>query len=204
MPLRSLDAAPMLRREFLSKTSTGLGAAALAGLLSSDGRAETGTSADLPQPGLASLPHYNAKAKRVIYLFQNGAPTHVDLFDYKPELKKRHGQEIPAAFVDGKRFSTMTGDPNGKLLLAPVEPFSQRGESGAWVSDLMPYTAQIADELCFVKGMHTEAVNHAPAISFLLSGSELPGRPTLGAWMSYGLGCETDSLPSFVVMTSKS
>ena len=96
----------------------------------------------------------------------------------------------------------MTGNPQGKLLLAPVEPFHQRGQSGAWVSDFLPYTAQIADELCFVKSMHTDAVNHAPAISFLLSGSQLPGRPTLGAWMSYGLGCETDSLPSFVVMTS--
>ena len=192
----------LLRREFFGRSAQGIGTAALARLLTQDGLASAQDSSSLPQPGLANLPHFAPKAKRVIYLFQNGAPTHVDLFDYKPELQKRHGQAVPEEVVAGKRFSTMTGNPQGKLLLAPVEPFHQRGQSGAWVSDFLPYTAQIADELCFVKSMHTDAVNHAPAISFLLSGSQLPGRPTLGAWMSYGLGCETDSLPSFVVMTS--
>jgi hypothetical protein len=152
--------------------------------------------------GLPQLPHYEPRAKHVIYLFQNGAPTHVDLFDYKPQLQKLHGQPVPDEYVAGKRFSTMTGAPEGKLLLAPVEPFQQRGESGAWVSDFLPYTARMVDELCFVKSLHTEAVNHAPAISFLLSGAEIPGRPSLGAWLSYGLGSETDNLPAFVVMTS--
>jgi hypothetical protein len=193
---------PLVRREFFGRSAQGIGTAALAHVLAKDSAASDRNATSLPQPGLGNLPHFGAKAKRIIYLFQNGAPTHVDLFDYKPELQKRHGQAVPEEVVAGKRFSTMTGNPQGKLLLAPVEPFKQRGQSGAWVSDFLPYTAQIADELCFVKSMHTDAVNHAPAISFLLSGSQLPGRPTLGAWMSYGLGCETDSLPSFVVMTS--
>jgi hypothetical protein len=150
------------------------------------------------------LPHFAPRAKHVIYLFQNGAPTHVDLFDYKPALEKLHGQPVPESYFAGKRFSTMTGNPQGKVLLAPVEPFAQHGQSGAWVSKFLPHTAQIVDELCFVKSLHTEAVNHAPAISFFVSGAQLPGRPTLGAWLTYGLGSETDNLPSFVVMTSVS
>src|SRR5690606_27283031 len=125
-------------------------------------------------------------------------------FDYKPKLVELHGQPVPDAYVQGKKFSTMTGAANGKLMLAPVEPFAQHGQSGAWVSKFLPHTAGIVDDLCFIKSMHTESVNHAPGISFVLSGAEIPGRPTLGAWLSYGLGCETDSLPAFVVMTSVS
>ena len=140
----------------------------------------------------------------MIYLFQNGAATHVDTFDWKPRLQAMHGQAVPEEYVGGRRFSTMTGSAQGKLLLAPIEPFAQHGSSGAWVSKLLPYTAEVVDKLCFVKGLHTDAVNHAPAISLLLSGAEIPGRPTLGAWLSYGLGSETDSLPAFVVMTSVS
>ncbi len=194
--------AQLTRRAVLGHGTTGLGAAALGSLLAgSTGRVARGASLE-GTPGLPSLPHLPARAKNVIYLFQNGAPTHVDLFDWKPELQRRHGEPVPESAVEGKRFSTMTGDPNGKLLLAPIEPFRQRGECGAWVSDLMPYTAQIVDRLCFVRSAHTDAVNHAPAISFLLSGSQIPGRPTFGAWTNYGLGSETESLPSFVVMTS--
>jgi hypothetical protein len=179
-----------------------VGVAALASLLGRDsaGASESGVVAG--SPGLPGLPHLAPRAKRVIYLFQNGAPTHVDLFDWKPRLRELHGKPLPAGYADGKRFSTMTGQADGKLMLAPVEPFRQRGESGAWVSDFLPYTAGIADRLCFVHSMHTEAVNHAPAIQFLLSGSQLPGRPTMGAWLTYGLGSETESLPGFVVMTS--
>jgi hypothetical protein len=110
----------------------------------------------------------------------------VDLFDYKPKLQELHGQPLPAGYAEGRRFSTMTGAADGKLMLAPVERFRQRGDSGAWVSDFLPHTAAIADRLCFVKSMHTEAVNHAPAIQFLLSGAELPGRPTAGAWLTWG------------------
>ncbi|HET6882244.1 MAG TPA: DUF1501 domain-containing protein [Pirellulales bacterium] len=187
------------RREFFSHGASAIGTAALASLLTQDGFA-----AGSPVGGLTGLPHFAPKAKRVIYLFQNGGPTHVELFDFKPKLKEMHGQPVPDAYFAGKRFSTMTGNPQGKVMLAPVEPFSQHGTSGAWVSSFLPHTAAIADELCFVKSMHSDAVNHAPAISFFLSGAQLPGRPTMGAWLTYGLGSETQDLPGFVVMTSVS
>ncbi|WP_425615326.1 DUF1501 domain-containing protein [Anatilimnocola sp. NA78] len=193
------------RREFFGRSACGLGTAALASLLARDGLAADPNVAAGPAKrvgGLENLPHYAPKAKRVIYLFQNGAPTHADLFDYKPKLKELHGQPVPEEYTAGKRFSTMTGSPKGKLMLAPIEPFAQHGNSGAWVSNFMPHTAKIVDELCFVKSMHTEAINHAPAITFFLTGGELPGRPSLGAWLSYGLGSETENLPGFVVMTS--
>jgi len=177
------------RRQFFGRSATGIGIAALASLLNREARA---------------VEHHPPRAKRVIYLFQNGGPTHVDLFDYKPQLHALHGQPIPAEYLGGKRFSTMTGDPTGKLMLQPIEPFAQHGQSGAWVSALMPHTAAIADELCFIKSLHTDAVNHAPAISFMLSGAQLPGRPTMGAWLNYGLGAPNEDLPGFVVMTSVS
>ncbi|MDA8697093.1 DUF1501 domain-containing protein [Rhodopirellula sp.] len=201
------------RRSLLGRAATGVGAAALATLLKEDGIAEQITAGGPSDSnskktveqrfgGISSLPHFAPKAKRVIYLFQNGAPTHVDLFDWKPELQRRHQEPVPSSYIQNRRFSTMTGAADGKLLLAPVEPFSQRGESGAWVSDFMPHTAKVVDDLCFVKSLHTEQVNHAPAINFNLSGGEMPGRPTLGAWLTYGLGTATQELPSFVVMTS--
>ncbi len=189
----------LTRRDFLGRAGTGLGVAALAGLLGRDG-----LLADTGGGRLAGLPHHAPRAKRVIYLFQNGAPTHVDLFDYKPRLRELHGTPVPDSYVGGKRFSTMTGKADGKLLLAPIEPFHRRGRSGAWVSELLPHTARIADRLCFVKSVHTDAVNHAPGISLLLSGAQIPGRPTLGAWLAYGLGSDTQDLPAFAVMTSVS
>ncbi len=193
------------RREFFGRTATGLGTAAIATLLGRDALAgPSSTDSPARMGGLPGLPHFAPKAKNVIYLFQNGAPTHVDTFDWKPAIQSLHGQPVPESFIGGRRFSTMTGNATGKLMLAPIEPFKQYGECGAWVSDLMPHTAQIVDQLCFVKSMHTDAVNHAPAISFLLSGAQIPGRPTLGAWLAYGLGSENDSLPTFVVMTSVS
>jgi len=201
-PIRDF-AADLNRRTFFGRGAMGIGALALGQLFAKDGHAETKPAAER-FGGLPGLPHFAPKAKRVIYLFQNGAPTHVDLFDWKPKLKEMHGKPVPNEYVKERRFSTMTGKPDGKLMLAPVEPFKQHGESGAWVSELMPHTAKIADDLCFVKGMHTEAINHAPAINFVLSGGEVPGRPTLGAWLNYGLGSETQELPSFVVMTSLS
>lgn len=191
------------RREFFGRSACGIGTAALASLLNRDCLAASSASVSKVS-GLPSLPHHAPKAKHVIYLFQNGGPTHVELFDYKPKLRQLHGQPLPDSYSAGKRFSTMTGDPKGKVVLAPVEPFKQHGKSGAWVSAFLPYTASIADDLCFIKSMHTDAVNHAPAISLLLSGAQLPGRPTAGAWLAYGLGNETDQLPAFVVMTSVS
>ena len=186
------------RREFFGRSATGLGTAALASMLATDGQAANRDAE------LSDLPHFKPKAKRVIYLFQNGGPTHVDLFDYKPKLQAMHGQPVPAEYIGEKRFSTMTGNASGKLMLAPVEPFRQHGQSGAWVSGFLPHTASIADDVCFIHSLHTEQVNHAPAIQFLLSGGEQPGRPTAGAWLSYGLGSDNDSLPAFCVMTSVS
>src|SRR5262245_173426 len=196
----------LTRREFFGRTATGIGTAALAYLLGRDGLAASGPSPSVSVrvKGLPDLPHFAPKAKRVVYLFQNGAPTHVELFDYKPKLSELHGTPVPDGYIGGKRFSTMTGKADGKLLLGPVEPFRQHGQSGAWVSSFLPHLASIVDDLCFVKSMHTDAVNHAPAISFLLSGGQIPGRPTMGAWLTYGLGSETDDLPGFVVMTSVS
>jgi len=185
------------RRQFFSKSSTGIGVAALASLLGQESQAD---DAELP----AAIKQVAPKAKRVILLFQNGGPTHLELFDYKPELKKRHGQSVPASYMEGKRFSTMSASADKRKLLAPVEPYKQYGESGSWVSDLMPYTGKISDEICFIKSMHTEQVNHAPAINFFLSGNQLAGRPTAGSWLSYGLGSLNKNLPTFAVMTSVS
>lgn len=186
-------AAAVNRRHFFSTTATGIGTAALASLLTRDGHAAG---------GLAGLPHHPPKAKRVIYLFMNGAPPHIDTFDYKPEMEKHRGEEIPESIHKGQRLSTMT--QNQKKLVLPALPgFKQHGNSGAWVCDYLPHTAGIVDDLCFVKSMHSSAVNHAPAITFFLTGSEMPGRPSMGAWMTYGLGTSAAELPGFVVMTSR-
>ena len=189
------------RRQFFGRSVLGLGTAALASLLGRDLNGAPAVRRGVP--GLPDLPHFAPKAKRVIYLFQNGAPSHVDLFDYKPKLREWHGRQIPDEVVGGRRFSTMTGNQTARPVLAEITKFAQHGRSGAWVSSFLPRTAEIADDLCFVKSMHTEAVNHAPAITFLLTGSEMAGRPSMGAWLSYGLGSETEELPAFVVMTSR-
>jgi len=191
------------RRHFFGRGATGIGTAALATLL-----AKANPGADTPAApkrigGLPSLPHHAPKAKRVIYLFQNGAPTHVDLFDYKPELTKRKGEQIPDSVVKGARFSTMTGGQAVRPCLPNITKFAQHGKGGAWVSDFMPHIASIADDCCFVKSMFTTQVNHAPAICFILTGAEMPGRPSLGAWLTYGLGVDTEELPGFVAMTSR-
>lgn len=180
------------RRFFFGRCANGIGLAALASLL---GREAFGSEQPL-------LPQIAPKARRVIYLFQNGAPSHVELFDHKPELVKRHGQVVPESFVAGKRFSTMTDKAAAKKLLGALEPFQKHGKCGATVSSLMPHTASIADELCFVKSLYTEQVNHAPAIHFFLTGNQLPGRPSIGSWLSYGLGSLNENLPAFVAMTS--
>ena len=197
--------AQLTRRQLFGRGAGGIGVAALASLLGREGlAADPSTGVDSRTGGLPGLPHFAPRAKRVIYLYMNGAPTHCDLFDYKPRLRKDHGKPIPKEYIAGKRFSTMTGNPSGKVLLAPVEPFRRHGQSGAWVSDFLPHTASVADEICFIKSLHTEAVNHAPGVTFLLTGSEMPGRPSMGAWLTYGLGTETEDLPSYVVMTSVS
>ena len=181
------------RRDFLTRTSLGLGAAALAHL--------SGTEISAAG-GLPGLPHFAPKAKRVIYLMQSGAPSHVDLFDYKPILAERRGEQIPESIHKSQKLSTMTANA-GKPCLGAIAPFRQHGDSGRWLSDFLPHTAEIADDLCFVHSMKTEAVNHAPAMTFLLTGAEQPGRPSMGAWLDYGLGSDNDDLPTFCVMTSR-
>jgi hypothetical protein len=197
----------LTRRALFGRTAMGVGTAALASLLGQDSAFASNTAAPAPAAGgmgrLPGLPHFASKAKRVIYLFQNGAPSHVDLFDYKPKLKEWHGKEIPAEIIGNKRFSTMTGGQKSKPVLSEITKFARHGQSGAWVSNFLPHTAGIADDLCFVKSMYTGAVNHAPAISFFLSGAEQPGRPSMGAWLTYGLGSDNRELPAFVVMTSR-
>jgi len=190
---------PLTRREFLGRTATGIGVAALATLLGEDLQA----GAEKPSGALPGLPHFAPKAKRVIYLLQGGAPSHVDLFDYKPGLAKRRGEELPASVQMGQRLTTMTSGQKTRPVLPGITGFKQYGKCGAWLCDFLPHTGSIADDLCFIKSMHTEAINHAPAMTLFLTGAELPGRPSIGAWLSYGLGSMNRNLPTFVVMTSR-
>jgi Protein of unknown function (DUF1501) len=187
------------RRQFLGAASYGLGTAALAGLLGNEAAAGT------PQAvgGLPGLPHFAPKAKRVVYLMQGGAPSHIDLFDHKPELYKRCGEELPASVMMGQRLTTMTAGQKNRPLLPGITGWKEYGKSGIKLSDFLPHTGSIADEAVFIKSIYTEAINHAPAVTFLLTGAEIPGRPSLGAWLSYGLGSLNENLPSFVVMTSR-
>jgi hypothetical protein len=193
-------AAHLTRREFFGRTAGGLGALALGSLLQP---ALLGAGARPRVGGLTALPHFAGKAKRVIYLLQTGAPSHVDLFDYKPGLAKLHGTPLPDSVRGGQRLTTMTSGQKTYNVQTHIAPFRACGQSGATVSDLLPHTQALADELCFIKSMYTEAINHAPATTFFLSGSEQPGRPSLGAWLSYGLGTENSELPTFVAMTSR-
>ena len=147
--------------------------------------------------------HLAPKAKRVIYLFQSGGPAQMDLFDHKGALSSMHGQELPDTIRMGQRLTGMTAFQNTLPVASSFFSFKQHGNSGAWVSELMPYTAKVADELCFIKSMHTEAINHDPAITFFQTGSQQPGRPSMGAWLSYGLGSLNDNLPTFTVLLSR-
>jgi hypothetical protein len=184
------------RRQFLGASSYGLGTAALAGLLANEAVAETPKTVG----GLPGLPHFAPKAKRVVYLMQGGAPSHIDLFDHKPELYKRRGEELPASVMMGQRLTTMTAGQKNRPLLPGISGWKEYGKCGIKLSDFLPHTGSIADEAVIIKSMYTEAINHAPAVTFLLTGAEIPGRPSLGAWLSYGLGSLNENLPSFVVL----
>jgi hypothetical protein len=196
-PLEQL-AQSINRRQMLSNTGMGVGAAALGSLLGSDASA---APVGLER-GLPGFPNFAPKAKRVIYMMQSGAPSHVDLFDYKPLLAERRGEQIPESIHKGQKLSTMTAG-KGKRCLGAIAPMRQHGKCGHWFSDFLPHTANIADDLCMIKSMKTESVNHAPAMTQLLTGAEQPGRPSMGAWLTYGLGSANDSLPTFCVMTSR-
>jgi len=175
--------------------------AALAGLLGNEARAE-GAPATSAHGGLPGLPHFAPKAKRVIYLFQSGGPSQMELFDYKPRLAEFQGQDLPESVRMGQRLTGMSATQSSFPVVPSKFAFARRGNSGAWVSELLPYTAKAADELTFIKSLHTEAINHDPAVTFIQTGSQIAGRPSIGAWLSYGIGCVTEDLPAFVVMIS--
>ncbi|HTU89377.1 MAG TPA: DUF1501 domain-containing protein [Gemmataceae bacterium] len=186
----------LTRRHFFGRTALGLGAAALATLIEQRAGAAAATG------GLPDLPHFAPKAKRAIYLFMNGGPSQMDMFDYKPAMDKLFDKDLPDSIRKGQRLTTMTSGQS-RFPIAPSKyKFAQYGQSGAWVSELMPWTAKIADRLAFVKSVNTEAINHDPAVTYICTGHQLPGRASLGAWLSYGLGTENQNLPAFVVMTA--
>jgi hypothetical protein len=187
----------MTRRRFFGVNSTGLGIAALAGLLNRN-------SSAAPQGALPGFPNFAPTAKRVIYLFQSGGPSQMELFDYKPRLKDFQGTDLPESIRGGQRLTGMSATQASFPIVPSKFSFAQRGSSGAWVSELLPHTAKIADQLTFIKSMNTEEINHDPAVTMQQTGFRLGGRPSMGAWISYGIGCETEDLPAFVVMISSS
>lgn len=184
----------MNRRHFLNQTGLNLGAIALGGLLNRDASAAPGKHLDLPT--------FAPKAKRVIFLTQSGGPSQLELFDYKPGLMKWAGVELPESIRQGQRLTTMTSNQK-QLILPGITKFSRHGESGATVSEWLPHTGSVADELCFVKSMVTDQINHAPAMTKFLTGHQLAGRPSFGAWASYGLGSANQNLPDYLVLISK-
>ena len=184
------------RRHFFARTSAGIGTAALASLLEQDaGAATTGA--------LPGLPHFAPKAKRVIFLHQSGAPSQMDLFDYKPQLRKLQATELPDSVRMGQRITGMTSGQSSLPVAASAFQFSQHGKSGTWLSELLPHHGNIVDDICLIKTVNTEAINHDPAITFIQTGSQQPGRPSLGSWVSYGLGSENQNLPTFVVLIAQ-
>jgi Protein of unknown function (DUF1501) len=191
----------LTRRHFLGRSAMGLGAAALAHLFDLDLLAAQDSPLG-PAGGLPGLPHFPPTAKRVICLFQGGGPSHIDMFDFKPQLQKWTGTDLPDSIRNGQRLTAMTAAQTRFPVAPSIFQFAQHGRSGAWVSELMPHTAKIVDDVCFIKSMHTEQINHDPAVTFAQTGFQLAGRPSLGAWVSYGLGSENQDLPAFVVMVT--
>lgn len=183
------------RRTFLHSAGLGLGAAALSSLLPGNARAAN--------PQISGGPHFPPKVKRVIYLHQSGAPSQLETFDYKPKLEAMWGKDLPESIRQGQRLTGMSAGQASFPLAASVFKFGQYGKSRAWISDLLPYHKKIADDLCFIKSMHTEHINHDPAITFLQTGNQIGGRPSMGSWASYGLGSDNKNLPDFVVLLSK-
>jgi len=178
----------LTRRNFLHRFGGGLGGLALANML----HAETGSKF-----------HHPAKAKRVIYLFQSGGPSQIDLFDHKPRLIQETGKELPDSVRKGQRLTGMSGNQASLPLVGSPFQFAQHGKSGQWISELLPNTAKVADDMCIVNSMHTEAINHGPGVTFMQTGSQLPGRPSMGSWLSYGLGSMNENLPNFVTLVTK-
>ena len=182
------------RRDLLARFGYGIGAAALHTLL--------GASTATAGPGLSGFPNFPPRAKRVIFLFQAGGPSHIDLLDYKPKLTGRFNEDIPPSVFGGQRVTGMVAQQDRFPVVPSIYKFKQAGQCGTWFSELLPYASKIADQICLLRGMNTEAINHDPAITFIQTGSQLPGRPSMGAWVDYGLGSENQNLPSFVVLNS--
>lgn len=183
------------RRSFLTQSGLGLGAIAASTLLSENARAASLTS--------GAAPHFPARAKRVISLFMHGGPSQLDLFDHKPDLRQRHGQELPESVRNSQRLTGMTSGQKSFPITASQFNFIRQGDNGAWISELLPHTAGVVDRIAIVRSLYTEAINHDPAVTLLQTGHQQPGRPSFGAWSSYGLGAETADLPAFVVMISR-
>ena len=189
------------RRQFFQGAGLKVGGIALAGLMGQDALAAPKSDQTNVHPALPGLPHFAPKAKHLIYLHMNGAPSQLDLFDYKPKLHDHFDKDLPDSIRKGQRITTMTSGQS-RLPVAPSKfAFEQCGESGIWMSDLVPYMKGIADDIAMVKSVHTEAINHDPACTFVMTGSEVPGKPSLGSWISYGLGSENQDLPAFIVFT---
>ena len=194
----------LTRRQLLGRTATGIGTAALASLLNPQlFSASTPSVRSSGVPGVVLEPHFAPTAKRVIYLFMSGGPSHIDLFDYKPRLTELHGTELPAEIRMGQRVTGMTSGQKSFPCVSSLFKFAQHGKSGTWVSELLPRTATIVDDIAVIKSVNTEAINHDPATTFIQTGSQQPGRPSFGAWLSYGLGSDNANLPAFIVMISQ-
>lgn len=188
------------RRHFFGASAAGIGGLALNSLLNGS-LTGSAAAADMSRGGLPGL-HFPPKVKRIIYLFQSGGPSQQDLFDYKPLLNEKNGEQLPAHVRSGQRLTGMSANQSSLPLAGSVFKFAQHGQSGAWLSELLPYHREIVDDVCFIKSMYTEAINHDPAITFFQTGSQIAGRPSMGAWLSYGLGSMNDDLPSFIVLVS--
>ncbi len=184
----------LTRRHFFGRSSTGIGAAALASLFAGEARAAG---------GLPDFPNFAPTARRVIYLFQHGAPSQLDLFDYKPKLKELRGADLPDSIRKGQRLTGMTAYQTQFPTAPSIFEFAQHGQSGAWLSELLPHTARVADEMCIIRSLQTNEINHDPAVTFFQTGFQIAGRPSLGSWLAYGLGSDCEDLPAFVVMVSQ-
>jgi hypothetical protein len=182
------------RRTFLSRFGLGLGGIALNEMLAN------ASSADR---GVLGGTHFRRKAKRIIYLFMSGGPSHLDLFDYKPLLNQRHGEQLPDSVRGGQRLTGMSGNQSSIPMVGSPFKFTQHGQAGGWFSELLPHTASIADDICVARSMFTESINHGPGVTFFQTGSQIAGRPSFGSWLSYGLGAENANLPSFTVLITK-
>ncbi|MEX0727141.1 MAG: DUF1501 domain-containing protein [Planctomycetaceae bacterium] len=191
---------PAGRREFLQRFGMGVGGYALAEMLN---QSQSASAAQDVDRGVLDQPHFAPKAKRIIYLFQSGAPSHLDLYDYKPLLNEKHGEQLPESVRGNQRLTAMSGNQSSIPLVGSPFKFTQHGQGGAWFSETLPHIAGIADKLCVVNSMYTEAINHGPGVTFLQTGTQIAGRPSFGAWLSYGLGQENANLPSFVVLITK-